>query len=130
MSYARRVAKFIIEDGRIVEDSDISMPFSVTDLNKRVGEVCRDMGMLPVQGARVLAEFREAGVLEPYTENGRNMLRFKHRIGTLTQAFGLAISVVMEPKFQFAEEDMGDNDTTLASPKGWKGLNRRLFGRV
>jgi len=130
MSYARRVAKFIIEDGRIMEDSDISMPFTVSDLNKRVGEVCRDMGMLPVQGARVMAEFREASVLEAHTENGRNMLRFKYKIATLTEMFGLAISVTMEPKFIFTDEDKGDNDTTLASPKGWRGLNRALFRRV
>ena len=130
MSYARRVAKYIIEDGRVMEDSDISMPFTVADLNKRVGEVCRDMGTLPVQGARVLAEFREAGVLEAYTESGRNMLRFKYKIATLTEAFGLAISVIMEPRFQFTDEDKGDNDTTLAKPKGWRGLNRRLFGQV
>lgn len=130
MSYARRVAKFIIEDGRIMEDSDISMPFSVSDFNKCVTAACRDMGVMPVQGARVLAEFREAGLIESYVENGRNMLRFKHRIATLTEMFGLAISVTMEPRFQFEEADKGDNDTTLASPKGWKGLNQRLFRRV
>jgi hypothetical protein len=130
MSYARRVAKFIVEDGRIVEDSDISMPFNVSDINKRVTEVCKDMGIMPVQGARVLAEFREAGLIEPHVENGRNMMRFKYKIATLTEKFGLTISATMEPRFQFTEDDSGDNNTTLASPKGWKGLNQRLFRRV
>jgi hypothetical protein len=106
------------------------MPFNVSDINKRVIEVCKDMGILPVQGARVLAEFREAGLIESHVENGRNMMRFKFKIATLTEKFGLAISATMEPRFQFDEADKGDNDTTLASPKGWKGLNQRLFRRV
>jgi hypothetical protein len=130
MSWARRVAKYIIEDGRIVEDADISLPFTMADLNKRVAEVCKELGMLPVQGARVLVEFKDAGVLEPYAENARNMLRFKYKIGTLTDAFGQAISVIMEPRFQFTDEDRGDNDVTLATPKSWKGLNSRLFRRI
>jgi len=130
MSWARRIAKYIIEEGRILEDSDISMPFTAGDLNKKVSEVCRELGMLPVQGSRVLGEYRDAGVLEPFVENGRNLLRFKWKIGTLTEVFGTSISVKMEPKFQFTEEDMGPNDTTLASPKGYRGLNRRLFGYI
>jgi len=130
MSWARKIAKYIIEEGRILEDCDISMPFGAGDLNKKVGEVCKEVGMLPVQGSRVLAEFKDAGVVEQYIENGRNMLRFKYRIGTLTEKFGLSISVTMEPKFQFNEDDFGDNDTTLASPKGYRGLNQRLFRSI
>lgn len=130
MSWARKVAKYIIEEGRIVEDCDISMPFAPGDLNKKVSEVCKEIGMLPVQGSRVLTEFKDAGVIEPYIENSRNMLRFKYKIGTLTEAFGRAISVTMEPRFQFTEEDMGDNDTTIAAPKGYKGLNKNLFRRI
>ena len=80
--------------------------------------------------ARVIAEFKEAGVIGPYTENNRNLLRFKFRIGTLTEMFGTSISATMEPRFQFEPDDFGDNDTTLASPKGWKGLNRRLFRTI
>jgi len=130
MSWARRVAKYIIEDGRILEDSDISMPFTAGDLNRKVAEVCKEIGMSPIQGSRVLQEYRDAGVLEPYNESGRNLLRFKWKIGTLTEVFGASISVRMEPKFQFTEEDMGENDTTLASPKGYRGLNRRLFKTI
>jgi hypothetical protein len=130
MSWARRIAKYIIEEGRIIEDCDISMPFGAGDLNKKVSEVCKELGMLPVQGARVLAEFKEAGVIEVYTENSRNLLRFKFKIGTLTDKFGQSISVAMEPKFQFTEDDFGDNDTTLASPKNYKGISATLFRRI
>lgn len=130
MSWARRVAKYIIEDARIMEDSDITMPFTMTDLNKRVGEVAQELGMRSVQGARVLAEFKDAGLLEQHVENKRVMLRFKYKAATLTQKYGEAISVNLEPRFQYDSEDEGMNDTTLASPKGWRGLNRRLYSRV
>lgn len=130
MSWARRVAKYIIEDGRILEDSDLTMPFSMPDLNKRIVEVCKELGMLPVQAVRVLGEFKDAQLIESHVENSRNLLRFKYRLGTVTEMYGQAISVVMEPRFQFTDDDFGDNDTTLASPKSWKGLNRRVFGRI
>jgi hypothetical protein len=130
MSWARRIAKYIIEDGRIFEDADISLPFAIPDLNKRVVEICRELGMGSVHGQRVLSEFKEAGLLESHTENGRNYLRFKYKIGTLTEQFGLAVSAVMEPRFLFTEADMGPNDTTLAKPKAWKGLNNRIHGKL
>lgn len=130
MSWARRVAKYIIEDARIIEDSDISMPFTMTDLNKRVGEVAAELGMRSVQGQRVLSEFKDAGLLATHIENGRVMLRFKYKVATLTEKFSDAISVKLEPRFEYDESDVGENDTTLASPKGWRGLNRRVFGKV
>src|SRR5262249_6770174 len=40
MSYARRVAKFIIEEGRIWEDLDISAPFTLAEFQKRVNDTC------------------------------------------------------------------------------------------
>jgi hypothetical protein len=130
MSWPRRIAKYIIEDGRIYEDGDISMPFTAADLNKRVVEVCKELGMSNVHGQRVLAEFKEAGLLEPYTENGRNYLRFKWHIGTLTENYGSSISVVLEPRFQFTDEDRGLNTSTLKNPRHWKGLNARMFGKI
>ena len=130
MSWARRVAKYIIEDGRIFEDGDISMPFTPADLNKRVVEVCKELGMGSVHGQRVLTEFKEADLLEPYVENGRNYLRFKWKIGSITEKYGASISVVLEPRFQFTDADKGLNDTTLKNPKPWKGVNARLFGRI
>ena len=130
MAWPRRIAKYIIEDGRIFEDMDIAMPFQAPDLNKRVKEVCEELGMRGVQGPRVLAEYRDAGLLEPYNENGRIYWRFKHRIGTTTEKYGEFISVTMEPRFQFTDDDKGPNDATLAKPMPWKGLNRRIFGKI
>ena len=130
MSWARRIAKAIIEEGRIMDDSDLSMPFTINDLNAKVAALVKEMGLHSVQATRVLMEFRDAGIIDPYKENNKNMLRFKYKIGTTTEMFGSAISAVMEPRFQFGPEDFGDNDTTLANPKSWKGISRRLFGQI
>lgn len=131
MSQARQLAKYIIEDGRVLEDSDISMPFSTADINKTVLDACLAQNIkLTNHGQKVLREYLEAGVVEQYKENGRNLWRFKYKLATLTEKFGLAISVPLEPRFEFTEEDYGENDTTLATPKSWKGLNRRVFGKL
>jgi hypothetical protein len=130
MSWARRIAKYIIEDGRIVEDQDITMPFTLQDLGKRVSEVCKDLGMSSVHGQRVMAEFKETDLLEPYSEAGRNYWRFRWKLGTLTEKYGQAISVVLEPRFQFTDDDKGPNDTTIAKPKNWRGLNARMYSRM
>jgi hypothetical protein len=106
------------------------MPFTINDLNAKVAALVKEMGLHSVQATRVLMEFRDAGIIDPYKENNKNMLRFKHKIGTTTEIFGSAISAVMEPRFQFGPEDFGDNDTTLANPKSWKGISRRLFGQI
>lgn len=121
MSWARRVAKHIIEDGRIFEDLDISFPFTVSDLFKRVGEVCKELGMRDVQGARVLAEFDDAGVLEKVVVQGQKKLRFTHKIGSLTDIFGAAISTPLDTRFEFKETDYGENDCDGSTRPPWKG---------
>jgi hypothetical protein len=130
MSWPRRVAKYIIEDGRIYEDADITLPFQIPDLNKRVNEVCLELGFRNVHGQRVLAEFKDAGLLEQHAENGRILWRFKYKLATLTETYGSHISVDMEPRFAFTDDDKGMNDTTLANPKPWKGTNARMFRKV
>lgn len=129
MSWSRRVAKYIIEDGRIHEDLDISFPWSPADLNRRVVEVCRELGMQPINGIRVMTEFKEAGLLETYVEDGRNYLRFTDRIATIHEKFGTAISVVMEPRFQFKDTDYGKNDCTVKDRPLWKGKRETIYGK-
>ncbi len=122
MNWARRIAKFIVEDGRIFEDLDISYPFTISDLNRRVAEVSQELGMRNVQGARVLAEFEHADVLEKVVIGGMKKLRFKYKIGQLTDAFGEAINAPMESKFMFdPEKDYGVNDCDGKKRPPWKG---------
>lgn len=130
MSWPRRVAKYIIEDGRIFEDLDLTTPFQAPDLNRRVNSVCEELGMRGVHGQRVLSEFKDAGVIEQYVEKGRIYWRFKHKLGTATEMFGAAISAKLEPRFEFNENDMGENDTTMEKPMPWRGLNQAIYRKL
>jgi hypothetical protein len=121
MSYARRVAKYIVESGRIFEDLDISFPFGQVDLFKRVSEACKELGLQPVQGARVLAEFMEADVIETIVAKGSRKMRFRWKIGSLHEHFGASISSKLEPQFEFTESDMGLNDCDGSTRPPFKG---------
>lgn len=122
MSWTRRIAKHIIEDCRIIEDAEIDYPFDMPALNARVQEVAKEFGYRNIQSVRVLNEFMEAGVVEKVTSGGRNRLRFVHRYADLCEAFGNAIGVQMEPRFEFKDDDRGLNDNDGSKPpKQWRG---------
>jgi len=127
MSWSRRVAKYIIEDGRIHEDLDITFPWVPADLNRRVVEVCRELGMQPINGMRVMTEFKDAGLIEQYTEDGRNYVRFVDRIADIHEKFGHAISVVMEPHYQFTDSDRGRNECTTKQRPPWRGGRDTIY---
>lgn len=124
MSWPRRIAKYIIEDGRIYEDLDITFPFAQPDLYRRVAEVCKELGLASVQGARVLQEFEAAGLIEKIVVQGQRKFRFKYKIGTLTEKYGEAISLELEPRFEFTEEDFGPNECDGSERIPWRGNKR------
>lgn len=124
MNWARRIAKHIIEDGRIFEDLDISYPFTISDLNKRVSEVCKELGMQNVQGARVYADYQAAGIIESVVVSGQKKLRFTHKIATLSQMYGDAISVPLELRYIFTPDDEGVNTCDGTTRPAWKGAKR------
>lgn len=126
MNWARRIAKHIIEDGRIFEDLDISFPFTISDLNKRVAEVCKELGMQNVQGARIYAEYQAADIIETVVTGGQKKLRFKHKIATLSKAFGDAISVPLELRYVFTEADEGPNTCDGSTRPPWKGARKSV----
>jgi hypothetical protein len=127
MSYARRVAKHIIEEGRIWEDLDISAPFTIAEFNKRVADTCDSMRIRFVQPRHVFDEFTSAGLLEPWVSGTNKFWRFKYKIGTLTEMMGLAIGVTLESRFTFEVDDFGPNDSALITAMPWKGgLNSRF----
>ena len=131
MSYARRIAKAIVEEGRIWEDLDISAPFTLTEFNKRVVDTCEQMHIRFVQPRHVFDEFTGAGLIEPWISGNNKYWRFKFRIGTLTEQFGLAIGVELESRFIFTEEDYGDNQSEFTGAKPWKGrTNSMLRGGI
>jgi hypothetical protein len=121
MSYARRVAKHIIEEGRIWEDLDISAPFTTVEFNKRVADTCESMRIRFVQPRHVFNEFTSAGLLEPWISGGNKLWRFKYKIGTLTEMMGNSIGVDLTSRFIFTEDDFGENKSELIGAKPWKG---------
>ena len=126
MSYARRVAKCIVEEGRIWEDLDISAPFTMSEFNKRVVDTCESLHIRFVQPRHVFEEFVSAGVLEPWTHAGNKLWRYRYKIGTLTKMMGIAIGVNLESRFEFSDEDHGDNKSELVDAKPWRGNNSRF----
>ena len=80
-----------------------------------------------VQPRHVFDEFTSAGLLERWSHNGAKFLRFKYKIGTLTEMMSNAIGVPLEPRFEFTPDDFGTNESELLGAKPWKGnLNSRL----
>jgi hypothetical protein len=127
MGWARKIAIAIVEDGRIFDDLDISYPFTLSDFNKRVVEVEKELGMRNVQGARVMAEFEGAGVIERIVVGGAKKLRFTDRIGSLTEKLSKVFSVEIEPRYVFDEKkDYGPNDCDGSARPAWKGARKGI----
>ena len=131
MAYPRRVAKFIIEEGRIWEDLDITAPFTMPEFNKRVADACESMRIRFVQPRHVFDEFIGAGVIDKWVSNGGRFWRFKYKIGTLTEMMSTAIGVPLESRFTFTDDDYGLNESELMGAKPWKGsVNARFRGGI
>lgn len=122
MSWARRIAKEIIEDGRVFEDLDISTPFTDSDFNQRVSQLCMEMGFSRVQGTRVMAEFLSAGLLEYTTVGALRKRRFTHKLGSLHELFEQATGIKLEPRYSFdVNEDYGKNTNDGSKRVAWRG---------
>lgn len=122
MRPSRRIAKYIIEDGRIIDDLSIEAPFSMAQLGARIVEVCQDLNIKPVRTDLVVAEWVEAGVLN--TGGARMIFKFRHK--TLMDNFGAAISQPLNALYEFTSDDEGEN-TEPAKRKAYKGKGK--FGR-
>lgn len=119
MRPSRRIAKAILEEGRIHEDLSLEVPFTTTQLGHRISEICNGMHIRPVRTDMVVDEFLSTGILD------RSMggFTFKYRIGDLIKRYGDSISMTLNPAFELDEEDFGENSTPAAK-KPWK-LGRR-----
>jgi hypothetical protein len=117
MTWTRRVAKHIIESGWVMEGVDIEYPFRTEAFFPRVYQVARDLGFKSVQPDRVLADLRDTGVLEDFTDTTGNFLRFKYKFGTLLEEYARATNVRMSPTVNPTADDFGDNDVHSGSRK-------------
>jgi len=123
MSWPRKIAKRIIEEGKIMDGVALEVPFTERDLNERVNELVKEMGMRTVQGSRVLAEFQQAGILGEIRSGFKRAYRFTHKIGDTTRLFGEAINVELSSQFEFTENDYGPNEAEIGARLSWKGIN-------
>jgi hypothetical protein len=127
MAYPRRVAKAIIEEGRIWEDLDIAAPFTMVEFNKRVADICDSARIRYVQPRHVFEEFVSLGLIDKWIKDGGKYWRFKYKIGTLTELMSNAIGVQLESRFVFTDDDFGLNESELMGAKPWKGTVNSRF---
>jgi hypothetical protein len=126
ISGPRKIAKVIIESGRLFPDLDISTPFTTDDFHRQVTELVRQMNE-NVRSDWVLEEFKQLNLLERVRVGNMTKFRFKWSIGTLTQKFGDAIGIPIEPQFEFGPGDFGENANVGEKPVQWKGVKRHKF---
>jgi hypothetical protein len=127
MSWSRRIAKAIIEEGRIHDDLALEYPFTQADLNRRVVEQTKEMGLRAVQGGRVLQEWDDAGLVERYKEGPKIYLRFTHKHATSVEMFEKATGLTLHPPYEFTENDVGLNTTTTRDRAPWRGGKEYKF---
>lgn len=132
MTWTRRIAKAIIESGWLAaEDLDITYPFTRQQIMTRVSEECKSQGMKEVQGARVLAEFQEMGLINQYIDEktGVRAHRFIFKWGTLMEAFTTATGVDLDPYRQPDDGDYGNNECTFADFPKRKGRKANMMAK-
>lgn len=120
MSRSRRIARYILEDARILEGLDITTPFTQRELVMRVSEVCKEMGLSALPGHFVYQEYEAAHVVEKIGDK----YRFKYNLGTLIEKFGEATGSPLDVPYTFDEADYGANTHTGVKRVLWRGLRK------
>jgi hypothetical protein len=107
----------------MLEDCDITTPFTPTEFMAFVTDYCKKIGEMKVHPHFILKEFTALGMLE----NVEGKIRFRWKIAELHDKFGEAIGVKLTPRFIFTEADHGPNDNDGSKPIPWRGLKRYRF---
>jgi len=115
---SRRFAKFILEEGRIHDDLDITAPFNLNALSYRIQEVADMLHVKPPRTDMVLAEFTEIGLVR----RDKHIFTFTLNYESAIDAFVEATSVPVEKRWDFTDEDRGEN---TGKRRPWKGANGR-----
>lgn len=127
MPWTRRIAKRILEEGTVIEQMAMEVPFTEADFNKRVNELTTEMGMRAIQGARVMAEFEAAGIVGKIRSGGKIYNTFLFKQGTCCEQFGKAIGMELTPQFDFGVDDFGENKTEVGARINWRGAKATKF---
>jgi len=123
----RRIAKLIIEEGRVFEDLDISTPFNKSKFIEYLEEKCKKLGELRIRGTYVFEEFENLALLEKFRAGAIVQYRFKWLHGTLIQKFAESTGLNMDSQFEFGPGDYGENTNEGTKPVPWKGAKRHKF---
>lgn len=105
MRPSRKMAKAIIEEGRIHDDLSLEFPFNTAHLGHRIDEMSAALHVRPIRTDLVIAEWTDAGLLDR-TVTG---YVFKYKTGTLVDKFGAAINMTLQPRYELVPGDYGDN---------------------
>jgi hypothetical protein len=127
LGLSRRIAKEMIERGYIIEHMALEFPFSQNEFSLAVTEYLSKSGRRNVNSEWIMAEFENAGVLESHRVGGVKKLRFRWKMGELTQRFGDSIGVPLNSDFEFTEADFGPNEADGSNPIPWRGSRPRRF---
>jgi len=126
ISGPRKIAKAIIESGKLFPDMDISTPFTPDEFHKNVTELIKQMNE-SVRSAWVLDEFKKLDMIERVKAGNMTKLRFRWNIATLTEKFEHAIGIPLEAQFEFGPGDYGNNENVGQKPVQWKGMRAYKF---
>lgn len=128
MAWSRRVAKHIIEDCRLHEDIDITHPFTMVEFARRTQEICKDLGFKNVSAQRIFSEFQDAALVGQVTVDRQIKWRFKYKAGELLDRYSKAIGVPLERRFEFTDDDFGENTNDGTGPiLGWRGAKKTRY---
>lgn len=126
LSGPRKMAKMIIESGKVLEDLDISTPFTEQEFTIAVGQLIQRLNE-NTKPIWVFDELNSLGMFEQARTKNSRKWRFKWMIGTLTEKFSEAIGVPLEHQFDFGPGDYGPNTNDGDKIVHWKGATRHKF---
>lgn len=116
MRPSRRFAKYIIEEGRVVEDLHIDHKFTLINLGERINAVAMALHQKPPRTELVLKEWTDTGVAARISGG----YYFVKKWGDTIKDFEAAISAPVEPQFELTEKDYGEN-TDVDKRASWRG---------
>ena len=126
ISGPRKIAKMIIESGKVLEDLDISTPFTEQEFLTAVGQLIQRLNE-NTKPIWVFDELNSLSMFEKVRVKNANKIRFKWMIGTLTEKFSEAIGIQLDRQFEFGPGDYGPNTNDGERIVHWKGNMRHKF---
>lgn len=117
MSWARRVAKAIVESGWVAaEDLAWECPFDTGMFAERVAVECKKQGMIAIRPDNVMHELNSImeHVTDMYNGARRRMMRPNNKWKTSVENYQVATGLVLSPYREFEDGEEGKNATKFS----------------